>query len=143
MSEINKTDLFQLMQDSSRQGRGLLAEAVTGLFLSDKYQLNDDESDIVFDILRLVLHDLEMRVRLAVSKLLAGQSNAPKDLLDLLVDDQIEVAYPILVHSPLLLDEDLIAVVRCQARQHLLAVAERHNLGETVSDELVNSRDDA
>ena len=58
-----------------------------------------------------------------------------------LASDEFVVAYPILVSSELLEDEDLVRIVREKAREHRLAVTKRLWLSPDVSNALVRTGD--
>ncbi|MDP6603590.1 MAG: DUF2336 domain-containing protein [Rhodospirillales bacterium] len=77
-----------------------------------------------------------MPVRRIVSQQLANVPDVPEALVRLLANDDIEVAYPILVYSELLRDADLIEVIRHRTQEHQLAVAIRNEVSETVSNAL-------
>jgi len=61
----------------------------------------------------------------------------PLELLTLLSNDEIEVAFPILSESAVLKDEQLIEVVRHRTLEHQMAVAIRRSVSEDVSAALV------
>jgi acyl carrier protein len=131
--------LFRLARDKSVAAREELAEAMSSLFVGNVAFLNDRERSLMLDVLSRFIHDVEMPVRRIVSKQLANLPDTPKDLAILLANDDIEVAYPILVYSKVLQDSDLIEVVRYRALDHQLAVAIRGSVSETVSDALVET----
>ena len=80
------------------------------------------------EILRQLIHDVEMSVRLALSERLAAEDSAPKDLIQILANAEIEVAYPILKDSSVLQDIDLIEIIQHRTMNHQLAVAMRDSL---------------
>jgi uncharacterized protein (DUF2336 family) len=128
-----------LARDKSVAAREELAEAMSGLFVGNVAFLNDRERSLMLDVLSRFIHDVEMPVRRIVSKQLANLPDTPKELAKLLANDDIEVAYPILVYSKVLQDSDLIEVIRYRALDHQLAVAIRSTVSETVSDALVET----
>ena len=91
------------------------------------------------DILARLSHDVEMSVRAALANRLAGKLDAPAELITMLANDEIQVAYKILSTSPVLRDTDLIEVVRHRTMQHQLAVAIRRDLSEEVTAALAAS----
>jgi uncharacterized protein (DUF2336 family) len=56
--------------------------------------------------------------------------------------DDIEVAGPVLEHSPALSEEHLLSVIAQKTQEHLLAVTRRSDIGETVSHALVERGDE-
>ncbi len=95
----------------------------------------------MFDILRSLVREAELSVRRSLSDKLAELSDAPEDLVRMLANDEIEVAYPILERSTVLQDMDLIEVIRARTQEHQLAVAVRSDLSTKVSDALVETGD--
>ena len=81
-----------------------------------------------------------MAVRRIIAEQLSKISEAPKDLILLLANDEAEVAYSILHDSAVLQDEDLIEVIRHRTQEHHLATSVRRTVSEEVADaELIDS----
>ena len=95
--------------------------------------------DILIGLLRTASQDL--RARCAVR--LAQVVDAPKVVLRYLARDDIDIAQPLLDGSPALDDTDLIATIRASAAPHWLAIANRRNINETVTDALIQTGDAA
>ncbi|MBI2584763.1 MAG: DUF2336 domain-containing protein [Rhodospirillales bacterium] len=143
MSEIDGKYLMDLARDKSADRRQLLAETISDLFNGKKRVLTDRERALMFDILRKMLHNAEMAVRRIVSEQLADVPDAPPDLVKMLANDEIEVAYFVLRDSPVLKEQDLIEVIRHRTLEHQLAIAVRESVPEKVSDELVEAGDES
>ena len=131
--------LIRLAHDKSVAAREELAETMSNLFVGNVALLNDRERSLILDVLSRVVHDIEMPARRIVSQQLANLPDVPETLVRLLANDDIEVAYPILVYSELLRDADLIEVIRHRTQEHQLAVAIRSRVSETISDVLVET----
>lgn len=116
-----------------------LATTISDLFRDKSDALNDRERALMGDILRRILHDIEISVRRQVANAVADQKGLPHDLLVFLANDQIEVAYPILRKSRVLHDTDLIEVIRNRTEEHQLAIANRYHVSEVVCDALVQT----
>jgi uncharacterized protein (DUF2336 family) len=104
----------------------------------------DEEQIDLFDevILRLA-REIETKVRAELARRLARLERAPKKTVrNLAEDDAIEVAAPILLHSPRLDDEDLVDLARRKDQMHLLAISSRRRLSEAVTDVLVDRGDE-
>jgi len=139
---VNADRLFELARDKSAAGRNALAEAISDLTLEGNRVLSERERTLTFDILGRVIHEMEMSVRRTVATRLADMRDAPRDIVRLLANDEIEIAYPILSHSGVLLDADLVEVIRQRTMEHQLAIAIRQQVSETVSDALVEAGDE-
>lgn len=137
MDPIDKNDLLALARDKSAAGRASLAAVVSDLFEDRGGDLSDRERSLMYGILTDVVHEVEMAVRRRLSDVLADREDVPLGLMQVLANNEIAVAYPILSRSVVLRDADLIEVVRHRTLEHQLAVTMRHTLSEAVSDSLV------
>jgi hypothetical protein len=82
-------------------------------------------------------------VRAELARRLARLERAPKNTVrNLADDDAIEVAGPILLHSPRLDDADLVDIARRKDQMHLLAISSRRRLSDVVTDVLVERGDE-
>src|SRR5580698_360514 len=101
--------------------------------------LNSRERDLMREILRRLTRDVEMAIRIALAQRLADDTNAPHDLILLLVDDSIEVARPLILQSPLLTEADALKLIAGASLPHIEAVAGRPNIGFPVTEALAES----
>ncbi len=134
-------DLLALARDRSIESRTRLVEIVGDLFFDGERVLSDRERSHMTEILRRLIHDVEKSVRRALAERMAEESTAPADLIVALANDEIEIAYPILIQSAVLQDVDLIEVIHHRSEKHQLAVAIRENVSANVSDALVETGD--
>lgn len=136
---IDFNDLIGLARDKSVEGRTRLVQIVGDLFFDTDTVLRDAERNIMSDILRQLIHDVEMTVRQVLAKRMAAEAGAPHDLISALANDQIEVAHPILTHSTVLQDIELIEIVEHRTFGHQLAIAMRETVSEAVSEALIGT----
>jgi len=141
--QIDIDELFRLARKKSVEGRTALAETVTAFFSEESQVLTARERALMFDILHRIIHDVEMSVRRRVGEYVATCTDAPNELVNLMANDEIEVAYPILIKSPVIKDAALIEVIRDRTLEHQLAIAIRHDVSEAVSDALVEYGDES
>ena len=118
-----------------------MAETVSDLFSSESKTLTTRERSLMFDILHSIIRDVEMSVRKRISAHVAERDDAPGGLINLLANDEIEVAYPVLVKTNVIKDNELVEVIRNRTLEHQLAIAIRHEVSEAVSDALVEYGD--
>lgn len=137
--EVNYDYLLDLAREKSSEGRAKLTETILDLFEDKGELLSDRERSLMFGILRSVVRDVESSIRGAVGRQLAGLPDAPVDLVKVLANDNIEVAYPVLTESGVLRDAELIEVISHRSMEHQLAVAIRHSVSENVSQALVET----
>ncbi len=133
--------LVALARDRSTPARRALVEAVTEIPEAADEGTSQRERKLMFDILRHLVHEAEMVVRRTISLRLSEMGDAPRDLVRVLANDKIEIAYPILTKSGALEDDDLAEVIEHRTFEHQLAVAIRSNISESVSDALVDTGD--
>ncbi len=131
--------LYKLARDKSAAGRKALVAAVSDLFFNNKDVLTDREKALMTDILRQIIHDVEMSVRRELAERLADAKGAPHDLILTLANDDIEVAHPLLIQSDILHDFDLVEIIHHRTLEHQLAIAMRKSLNESVTDALVET----
>jgi uncharacterized protein (DUF2336 family) len=82
--------------------------------------------------LLMLLDDASPLVRRAMADVFARSADAPPTIVHALANDQPAVAAPILEHSPLLVDADLVDIVATVAGELQSAVARRELLPATV-----------
>jgi uncharacterized protein (DUF2336 family) len=130
-------DVQALLKDPRPETRVDVARKVaTGL---DQSELSDAEKRLAIDILRAMARDAETRVRHAIAETLKSSEAMPHDVALILAKDEAIVAAPVLQSSPMLTDEDLIAVLAEGQGAKQVAVAGRVQVSETVSAAVVAS----
>lgn len=143
MSDTPDSDDLELLlamaRDKSSSGRKALITAVSDLFFDKGEVLSDRERALMSDILRQIIHDVEMSVRRELANRLVKINNAPHDLVITLANDDIEVAHPILIGSDILHDTDLVEIIQHRTMQHQLAISMRKHLSESVTEALVET----
>ena len=142
MSQGNGKDVQQLLElarDKSDAGRTRLVQIVGDLFFEENSVLSERERALMTDILRQLIHDVEMTVRKVLAERLAGEADAPRDLIRTLANDHFEVAHSILIKSEVLQDLELIEIIEHRTQKHHLAIAMRSTVSEAVADALVET----
>ncbi len=134
---LSRADVDRLMRDSSPATRADTAAKVARQI--DVSELSKTELDLVEDICRLMLRDVEVQVRAALSENLKHCVAVPKDVALALARDVGEVALPVLEFSKVLSDEDLIEIIATQDTSKQIAIARRENVSADVADALVDS----
>jgi len=139
--DLTMNELLDLARDKSVNGRTRLVQIVGDLFFDEGRILNARERALMTDILRQLIHDVEMSVRKALADKLAMETDAPSELVTVLANDEIEVAHSILLNSAVLQDLELIEIIQHRTFQHRLTIAMRQTVPEPVSDALVETDD--
>ena len=94
--------------------------------------LSEDDRAAAEGALLMLLDDPSSLVRRAMSDVFAASHEAPAAIVQALALDQPSVALPILEHSPLLIDADLVDIVATGGGETQCAVARRINLPASV-----------
>src|SRR6201988_5101275 len=95
--------------------------------------LSDDDRIAAEGALLMLLDDPSPLVRQAMAEVFARSSDAPAAIVQALAVDQPSIALPILEHSPLLIDADLVDIVATGSDEVQCAIARRLNLPPSVS----------
>ena len=117
---------------------GAMLHRITDLFLIHAGHYSADQLSVYDDVLLALVNKVEIAARAVLAKRLAPIDGAPANTIrSLALDDAIEVAEPILALSNAVDDKTLAECIAIQSQDHLLAIATRDALSETVSDQLV------
>jgi uncharacterized protein (DUF2336 family) len=131
-------DLVDTLQTGGLTQRLRILKQVTDLFMAGGRGYSREQIAIFDDVLQQLSSDLETGVRAQLAHRMAGIDYAPAGLIRrFALDDAIEVAGPVLARSPQLSDGDLIEAACSKTDAHLLAIAQRMQLSENVTDVLV------
>jgi uncharacterized protein (DUF2336 family) len=131
-------DVQAAIAQGSFARRAEILRAVTDLFVDQHPQYSEDEVEIFDEVIMLLALEIETSAKVLLASRLAPIPNAPlKTIKTLAADDIIEVAWPVLAHSPRLDEQALIDLACTKSQQHLLAIARRKTLSPTLTDVLV------
>ena len=137
--EVEMQELLDLARDKSVTGRTRLVQVVGDLFFEENGSVNERERRLMTEILQQLIHDVEQSVRKALADRLAEETDAPRELVTILANDEIDVAHKILRNSAVLQDLELIEIIQHRTFEHQLTIAMRNNVSEAVSDALVET----
>lgn len=102
-------------------------------------RLSETELKIAMDVLRAMAADTEVAVRQSVAESLSRSGELPHDLALKLAHDEVSVAQPLLEGSPVLTDQDLIAILADGNGAKQIAIARRPEVSEQVSAAIVDT----
>lgn len=135
---LSAEDIGRLLHERSSYVRGEVAEKICRDFNADA--LSPQEREIATDIFRLLARDAETRVRKVIANALKDNLSAPHDIILALAHDVEEVAAPVLEHSFVLSEQDLMDIIQAgRSLGHMLAVAKRETLSKPLSHALVET----
>jgi hypothetical protein len=131
-------DLEESISAGSSERRETTLRRVTDLFLLDAELLTEEQIEIFDGVIARLAAAIEIRARVELARRLAPEAKAPPGIIRTLAHDEIEVARPVLVHSPRLDDAALVSVALAKGPAHQCAIAERPQLNEPVTEALVS-----
>ncbi|MFZ5833993.1 MAG: DUF2336 domain-containing protein [Pseudomonadota bacterium] len=141
MEQSALTDLIDLARNPAPEARYALSQRITEICLQAPRQLNNDEKMVAGHILIKLSREFEAQLRANLAHQLAASPRAPKQLILSLATDEISVSAPILSHSPLLDEQDLVDIVINKSHAHRLSVAMRSGITAAVSTALVQAEE--
>ncbi|MBN8552251.1 MAG: DUF2336 domain-containing protein [Caulobacterales bacterium] len=141
MNPSRLQDLINLAREPSGDKRRELLRELTDEFFGPSVP-NPAETELYGSVLAQLSTQMEEAVRQELSVRFSEAPNAPRVLARTLAMDIEEVAAPILRHSDVLQESDLLDVVRVKGQGHLRAVSERQRVTESVSDVIVHRGSD-
>lgn len=132
-----------LARDADEAVRAELASKVAQLTAPDGRGAQEKAQRFVEQTLELLARDQTTRVRQILAEALKSVAHAPPQVIQRLARDAEDVvACPILEFSPLLSDEDLLEIIASSGiSSRLCAISRRSNLGEAISDAIVQRND--
>ena len=136
-TEISR--LLDLATDKSRSGRSALVTAIKDLYTDQDRRLTQQDRAMMADIMHKLVHSVEVSVRQNLAEQIAGQADAPKDLVLALANDEFSVAQTVLLQSGVLKDAELLDIIRYRTMEHRVAVAMRNHVSPQISDALVET----
>ena len=105
---------------------GERAEATSALARAYLHSdLSPDDLAAAEGAMIMLLDDPSPLVRHAMSEVFASSQKAPQVVVNALAADQIDVAYPVLTRSPLLLEDDLVDLIATGTPETQVAIASR------------------
>ncbi|HVY04111.1 MAG TPA: DUF2336 domain-containing protein, partial [Caulobacterales bacterium] len=130
-ANLTEADIRTLIKGPTEDDRALAAQKICRCI--DGLDLSGEERAHAETILKLMAEDAAASVRRALAVTLRNSPRLPHDLARQLADDIDSIALPILQHSPVLSDEDLIEIVRSAPPSKQVAVAKRDELSTVVT----------
>src|ERR1700729_1340891 len=107
---IQASDLERLANEPSSEARVNVAEKIASDFRNGDF--SDKEKKIAVEIFRILVSDVEKKVRLILSHYLGDSMDAPHDVMFKLASDIKEVSLPVLERSYVLSENDLVEITQ-------------------------------
>ncbi|HLN22934.1 MAG TPA: DUF2336 domain-containing protein [Patescibacteria group bacterium] len=134
---------LRLAADTDPSVRGDLAQKIARLAPGLSADDQDRLRRMTYEALLLLARDQITRVRQILAEALKDVANAPPELVRQLAhDSELAVAGPILEHSPVLTDEDLMEIIQsCPAAGGLSAISRRSSIRPNLADAIARTDD--
>lgn len=124
-------------EKSSEKRRELLGK-VADLFFSSAPDLRGEAEMASFaEVVTLLLRNMPAPGRAEFAEDYVRQADLPRTVVAMLVEDEIAVATPVIQHSPVLTEADLIDIAQRKTTDHRMAIAGRSHIGMAVTDTLM------
>lgn len=132
-------DVKRLLSEPTEDVRAVIAKKVASQF--GNVVLTPRERELGLEILGYLVHDVAVRVRVALADALSNLLEAPHDIVFALARDLDEVARPVLESSTVLNDEDLVELVLSGSVAKQCAIAGRPALGSAPCEAIARAAD--
>lgn len=138
---LSEDDVNRLLRDTTSDTRIDMTDRIAGAY--SQTALSQHENMIAEQIFRLLLRDTEVRVRIALAEHVKSSTVIPHDIIKKMAKDVEEVALPLLQHSQVLTDDDLVELINAsnESSRHV-AICKRSKVSVVVSDTLLGKGGD-
>ncbi|MGH6891810.1 MAG: DUF2336 domain-containing protein [Dongiaceae bacterium] len=133
--------LIDLARNRTTDGRSALVSAIGDLIDENERQFSAQETALMNDILKKLIQEVAGPIRKSLAEKLARTRSAPPEVIEILANEEIDIASSILRQSELLSDHALIDIIRKRTRSHRLAIAMRKHVNDGVCDALVEAKE--
>jgi uncharacterized protein (DUF2336 family) len=123
---IDQDDIRRMVTHPDRDVRASLTQKVCRQIRAA--ELTEKEQKTVSAILGYIVNDSASMVRRALAITLKKSKNLPREIAQKLIRDVDSIASPILVHSPVLTDEDLVDILKSKAASKIMAISKRERI---------------
>ncbi len=133
---LTEADVKRLITNPSGEVRAETAAKVAEAF--ELGALSPAERAVAEEIFRVMVQDVEVKVRESLAHHLKASVNLPRDIALRMAKDVEQVALPILEFSKVLTDADLVDIVRSSGAEKQTAVARRAEVSGALANALID-----
>jgi hypothetical protein len=134
---LSRDALTEIAHDPSAGARSKLLSSISDLVFSRR-QPNREEVAALCAVAKLLFRVASAAARCHFATTIAQCDLVPRDMVFLLLNDELIIAEPVLRESPVLTEEDLIACAETMGDDRLQILAQRHSIGPEVVEILLN-----
>jgi uncharacterized protein (DUF2336 family) len=122
--------------------RAEILRRITDLFAAGSTNFSSEQTSLFDDVMGRLVNEIDHSARAAFGERIADLRNTPPRITrELALDDSIDVAGAVLRRSESVDEDTLITGTRTKGQDHLLAISQRSQLSESVTDVLVERGD--
>lgn len=129
-------DVERLLADPSPAARADTAVKIAQAHAG--HRLSSAERQLAEAIIAALSRDAELRVRQMLAEHVKDNPDLPREVALRLARDIAAVATPVLRHSPVFSDDDLIEILEAVSPQHQVAIAGRTRISAALADALID-----
>lgn len=139
---MNETLLTKADAENLARERSISAKSNVAIKISDYYNrqsISPAAQNIVEDIFRIMVQDIEKKVREVLSQSLKDSRSLPYDIVHSLVRDVDSISLPFIQNYSHFTQEDIIAILTTKNVSKHIAVALRKNLNYEISNYIIEN----
>lgn len=136
---IDPADVKRMVAHPDEEVRVVLAQKICRQIKT--VELSAHEEKIVSRILDFITKDAAAMVRRALAVTLKNSPNLPREIAQKLIRDVDSIASPVLTHSPVLTDADILDVLKSKAASKILAVSKRDRINSDLVKAIIRYGD--
>jgi uncharacterized protein (DUF2336 family) len=122
--------------------RAEILRRITDLFAAGSANFGSEQTSLFDDVMGRLVNEIDHSARAAFGERIADLRNTPPGITrELALDDSIDVAGAVLRRSESVDEDTLITGARTKGQDHLLAISQRSQLSENITDVLVERGD--
>jgi uncharacterized protein (DUF2336 family) len=138
-AQASLPDLDEIIRDATPERTARAVRRIGLLFVQEAGRFNAQHVALFDSVLKGLLAQTDDGARAELALRLAFLVNAPPTVVrELVHDDAIRVAGPLLKNSPLVDEQTLIEIARRKGQQHLIAISKRDAISANVTDVIVS-----
>ena len=137
---LSKADIEKLVENPSPEYLIEISGKIAKCY--SEYALNQEQMSIADDIFRMLVGNIDNRIRKAVATHLQEEDTAPHDIIVSLANDkEDDIATPVIEKSRVLTDTDLIEIIdkNPEHEQRHMAITNRHEISDLVSNRITDT----
>jgi hypothetical protein len=142
LSSSIMAELDAALKSGSEARRIDMLARIADVFIADASRYSEEQVRLFDDIMVRLIESVGASARAALAAKLAPIADAPVGVINALAfDHDIEVAGVVLTRSERLQEQALLASAKTKSLRHLLAISRRRDLGEALTDVLIERGD--